>query len=418
MKMSNPFLAYIDGKSFLHKLDPRTKIITLMILSIIIFNTYRIWSLLSIFMLFLVVAVAARISIKKMFVSVKPMLVFIFIVFLLHFIFAPAPVFSDAAFTAHAMDRQLNTFSNAFNVEYWNGGQYEIYYYQTAPGVTMPTILSLRKISNRAEEVGFQLILMNDADEDQYLEKVEVVPVEFLYKFGLPTNYYDSFIDFEKDEDDVDNEENLDDENYNDGIYLTAAPKTPPLMMQPTMYNINVFGRNLSIYPSIFSFLTGLGISLKFTLLILFASLMAATTKQSALIQGIEKLVRPIPLKWANLTSHDLALMILLTIRFIPLLISTAERIRDSSRSRSFVPSKNPLKAIKITATGLVNSIIVFADDVSKAMQNRSYTGIGRIYTNELKFGKRDAVFFCAFFLAIGFIIITVGRIQYMFGTI
>ena len=413
MKMSNPFLAYIDGKSFLHKLDPRTKIITLMILSIIIFNTYRIWSLLSIFMLFLVVAVVARISIKKMFISVKPMMIFIVIVFLLHFIFAPAPVFSDAAFTAHAMNRQLNTFSDTFDVEYWNGGQYEIYYYQTAPGVTMPTILSLRKISNRAEEVGFQLILMNNSADEYYLEKVDVVPVEFLYKFGLPSNYYDFYVDSEEDEEDIDDEE-----DYNDGIYLTAAPKTPPLMMQPTMYNINVFGRNLSIYPSIFSFLTGLGISLRFMLLILFASLMAATTKQSALIQGIEKLVRPIPLKWANLTSHDLALMILLTIRFIPLLISTAERIRDSSRSRSFVPSKNPFKAIKITATGLVNSIIVFADDVSKAMQNRSYTGINRIYTNELKFGKRDALFFCSFLLAIGFIIITVGRIQYMFGTI
>ena len=181
------------------------------------------------------------------------------------------------------------------------------------------------------------------------------------------------------------------------------------------MYKITVIpGLSISIYPSMYSFVTGLGVALKFTLLILFASLMAATTKQSALIHGIEKMVHPIPLKWADMTSHDLALMIFLTIRFIPLLISTSSQIRDSTRSRAFNPSKNPFKTIRIMAIGLVNSIIDFADDVSKAMQARGYTGIGRTSMNELKFRINDAVFFIVFILLMGSIIITVGGIQYM----
>ena len=391
--MSNPFLTYINGKSFLHKLDPRTKIITLMILSIIIFNTARIWSLLSIFAIFILAAVIARISIKKMFSSVKPMMVFISIVFLLHFIFAPAPVFSDVGITAHVMDSQFAVIDEKIKIHYLTGENGEGYYLQTAPNALMPTVISWKEISNRFEgENEIKLIYLN-------YETGRVI-IERIYSIEILETY-----------------ENEGDSHGNFIIATGPASGKEIHWTQPTA-KLNILPeKSISIYPSMYSFITGIGIALKFTLLILFASLMAATTKQSDLIMGIEKLVRPIPLKWADMTSHDLALMMMLTIRFIPLLISTSSQINDSTRSRAFNPARNPFKTIKIMATGLVNSIIKFADDVSKAMQSRGYVGVGKTSMNELKFKPRDAVFFSAFVLLMFCVIMSVGWIQYSVGT-
>ena len=287
--MNKQFLSYVSGNSFLHQLDPRTKIITLMILSIIIFNISRMWSLLFVLLLLVVVASIARVSVKKLALSARPLLPFIVIIFLLHFIFSPAIVFSDVP---------LSILDNG---------------------------------------VAYQINITSD--------------ISFL------------------------------------------------------------------INPSLYSFITGFGVALKFFLLILFASLMAATTRQSALIQGIERLVRPLPLKWVNLTSHDLALMIFLTIRFIPLLITTAAQIRVSAVSRAFRPARHPLRTIKILSTTMVNSILHFTDDVSRAMLSRGYTGVGKTSMNELKFRKRDGIFFCSFAAVMFSIIVAVDRLQLLIGS-
>ncbi|MCL2863898.1 MAG: energy-coupling factor transporter transmembrane protein EcfT, partial [Methanimicrococcus sp.] len=93
-----------------------------------------------------------------------------------------------------------------------------------------------------------------------------------------------------------------------------------------------------------------------------------------------------------------------------PLLASTGSQITDSARSRAFRMRKHPIKSIQIISVGLVNSIVSFADDVSMAMQNRGYTGVGWTSMNELKFKKRDALFFCVFIFIIGAIVAAVGH--------
>lgn len=298
--MRSQFLAYVDGKSFLHKLDPRTKIIALMLLSILIFNTYHFLSLLSLFILFIAAALISRAPLRKLFASLRPMMFFIVLVFLLHFLFMPAPVFEDVQLTVEI-------------------------------------------VSDRFHEDG----------------RVRYFQVE-----PKPLKPFES-VDF-------------------------------------------------SITPSFYSFITGIGVAMRFILLLLFAALMSATTKQSAIVQGIERLVRPLPLKWANMTSHDLALMVFLTIRFIPLLTSTGAQIMDSAHSRAFQMKKHPFRAIQIISVGLVNSVVSFADDVSMAMQNRGYTGTGRTSMNELKFKKRDILFFCCFVFIIATIIVMVGYLYLM----
>lgn len=392
--MHKQFLAYVDGKSFLHKLDPRTKIITLMILSIIIFNTNRTWSLISLLLLFIAVALIARVSIKKLVLSVKPMLFFIGIVFLLHFIFAPAPVFSDVTMSVKLMDDQLNQLDDRFNPAKSSVQVYRLQYFEGFPS---------NEEFEDMDEFDYPIIIepgspnISDSEtQNAHLEighiRIERVPLDQIPEEKLREFSIES-------------------------IPAEPDPSRRVYLGEPAVIKIKVTPeKSFSIYPSTYSFITGLGVALKFVLLILFASLMAATTKQSALIQGIERMVRPIPLKWANMTSHDLALMVFLTIRFIPLLTSTSSQIKASSRSRAFNPAKNPFRAIKIISTSLINSIINFADDVSRAMLNRGYTGVGKTSMNELKFRKKDGVFFCSFILVMLSIIMFVGWLQLSIG--
>jgi energy-coupling factor transporter transmembrane protein EcfT len=78
-----------------------------------------------------------------------------------------------------------------------------------------------------------------------------------------------------------------------------------------------------------------------------------------------------------------------------------------SAASYAFRPAR------LIVSTAMVNSIINFADDVSRAMLNRGYTGVGRTSMNELKFRKRDGLFFCSFAVVMFSIIMIVGWIQF-----
>ncbi|WNY27484.1 energy-coupling factor transporter transmembrane protein EcfT [Methanolapillus ohkumae] len=279
------FLTYESGKSLFHKLDPRTKIIALMVISLIIFSQRFFSGLIFISILLLICVFVSRVPFRKLILSVKPMFFFIFLVFLLHFLFTSDPF--------------------AFHPFY------------------------------------------------------DIRPAELM---ASGHNIY-----------------------VNPDMPLTVSVVAAPV----------VTFRFLS--PSFYSFFTGLGVALKFLLLILFAALMTATTKESDIIQGIDKLVRPLLPKKTGLTSHDLAVMIFLSIRFIPLLITTGEQITTSASSRGFEIKKHPVRYIRILSAGLVSSIIRFSDDVSFAMENRGYTGTRRTYMNELKMKPKDAVFLTIF---------------------
>ena len=299
--MYKQFLTYVDGNSFLHKLDPRTKVITLVILGVTIFTTPFIISLPSLFVLFFAAALIAHVPLKKLFLSLRPMLVFIGIVFLFHFLMGPDRLPADIFMT------------------------------------------------------------------------IELIRINFL------------------------------------------AANDPGHIILVKPYIIHLLpGIYFSISPSVSSFLAGIGFAMKFALLILFTSLMSATTKHSAIIQGIEWFLRPIPLKRTGLTSHDLALMMFLTIHFIPMLISLSSQIMDSSSSRAFEIKKHPLKGIRIISLGLINSVMSFSDDVSMAMISRGYTGYGRTFLNELKFKADDVVFFVSFFFVLFGVVVFIGVLYWI----
>ncbi|WNY25313.1 energy-coupling factor transporter transmembrane protein EcfT [Methanolapillus millepedarum] len=282
------FLTYEHGNSFFHKLDPRTKIIALVVISLIIFSERLFSGLIFISLLFLICVLISRVSVRKLFLSVRPMLLFIVLVFLLHFLFTNDPF---------AMNRIFLDIHPAAEL---SPGQF-IYQDPVRP----------------------------------FIVSVKAVPVVQYHFFS----------------------------------------------------------------PSVYSFLTGIGVALKFLLLVLFAALVTATTKQSDLIQGIDKLAKPILPKSVGFTSHDLAVMVLLTIRFIPLLIVTGRQMTMSAVSRGFEIKKHPFHYINILSVGLISSVIQFSRDVAFAMENRGYTGNERTYMNEIKMKKKDYVFFAIFTL-------------------
>ncbi|WP_440952911.1 energy-coupling factor transporter transmembrane component T family protein [Methanococcoides sp. FTZ1] len=95
--MAGPLFSYVSGRSFLHTMDPRAKIISVMSLSILIFNIYSFTHLLIMWCLFIVLALIAGLSVSFVFRSLRPMAIFFGFIFLIHLFFTDgAPMLSHA----------------------------------------------------------------------------------------------------------------------------------------------------------------------------------------------------------------------------------------------------------------------------------------------------------------------------------
>ena len=77
-------------------------------------------------------------------------------------------------------------------------------------------------------------------------------------------------------------------------------------------------GKSLASYwilqPTLEGLETGLKLAARFVLLLLFAALLTASTDPSAITCGIERMLRPLPLRWLGITSFELATMMNISI--------------------------------------------------------------------------------------------------------
>jgi energy-coupling factor transport system permease protein len=80
--MQEPVFSYVPGTSFLHRLDPRTKIVAVMLLGILIFRIKTFAGIGILFAFFFVLALLSALPMKIFFRSVKPMMMFILFIFL------------------------------------------------------------------------------------------------------------------------------------------------------------------------------------------------------------------------------------------------------------------------------------------------------------------------------------------------
>ena len=129
----------------------------------------------------------------------------------------------------------------------------------------------------------------------------------------------------------------------------------------------------------------------RFVLLILFASLFSATTSAAMLAQGIESILKPIPVHRAGITPSEIATMMALSVNLVPLLLRYMEEVRDAQLSRGL--------GNRFMVSGIFSLVIPFfsgslrlADDISVGMESRCYHGGPRTQIYEMKFKNRDRI--------------------------
>lgn len=138
--------------------------------------------------------------------------------------------------------------------------------------------------------------------------------------------------------------------------------------------------------------LNGVVYSLRLGLLIVIASLLTLTTSPIELTDSLERIFSP--LKRLRIPVHELALMMTLSLRFIPILIREAERIKNAQLSRGASLEGNLLQRIQNIVPMILPlfiSAIRRADDLAVAMTARNYLGgEGRTCYQRLAFGPGD----------------------------
>lgn len=144
----------------------------------------------------------------------------------------------------------------------------------------------------------------------------------------------------------------------------------------------------------------GLIISLRFALLILMTSLLTLTTTPIEITDAIEQLLHPF--KKVKLPVHELALMMSISLRFIPTLLQETDKISKAQASRGVDfrtgPIKERIKSIIPLLVPLFVSAFKRAEELAMAMEARGYQGgEGRTKLRELSYKKRDIISFALF---------------------
>ncbi|MGP8319696.1 MAG: energy-coupling factor transporter transmembrane component T family protein [Methanosarcinaceae archaeon] len=142
--------------------------------------------------------------------------------------------------------------------------------------------------------------------------------------------------------------------------------------------------------PTFDGLITGTIVTTRFMLLILFASLFTATTRPTMIAYGIERMIRFVPLKRIGISSFDIATMMSLSIRFVPVLLDNARQIRYAQVSRGLDIRHNILRSVSTTITPMIRESLQTADDLAMAMESRCYQGKYRTSLFELRMGAID----------------------------
>ena len=136
-------------------------------------------------------------------------------------------------------------------------------------------------------------------------------------------------------------------------------------------------------------------LAVRLFLLVLGSSLLTLTTTPVSLTDGLERLLTP--LKWIKFPVHELALIMSIALRFIPILTEETGRIMNAQKARGADFETGGLfKRIKALVPILIPLIIgAFrrADELGDAMDARCYAGSKvRTKYKKLTFSWRDLV--------------------------
>ena len=133
--------------------------------------------------------------------------------------------------------------------------------------------------------------------------------------------------------------------------------------------------------------------AVRLVFLIIGSSLMTLTTTPNNLTDGMEKLMGP--LKKVRVPVHEIAMMMSIALRFIPILMEETDKIMKAQIARGAdFESGNLIKKAKAMVPLLVPLFISAfrrANDLAMAMEARCYQGgEGRTKMKPLQYRKRD----------------------------
>ncbi len=155
--------------------------------------------------------------------------------------------------------------------------------------------------------------------------------------------------------------------------------------------------------------------AVRLSLLIVGSSLMTLTTTPNNLTDGLESVMKP--LKKIKVPVHEIAMMMSIALRFIPILLEETDKIMKAQIARGAdFESGNIVKKAKSMVPLLVPLFISAfrrANDLAMAMEARCYRGgEGRTKMKPLIYKKRDAL---AYVITFGYlaVCILVGRVLF-----
>ncbi len=152
---------------------------------------------------------------------------------------------------------------------------------------------------------------------------------------------------------------------------------------------------------------------LRITMLISGTFMLTYTTSPIALTDGLEQLMNP--LKRIKVPVHELAMMMCIALRFIPLLIEETEKIMNAQKARGADFETGSLfaraKALIPILVPLFISAFRRADELAVAMECRCYHGgDGRTRMKQLRYAKRDWIALTGGLLLMALVIV-LGRL-------
>ncbi len=148
---------------------------------------------------------------------------------------------------------------------------------------------------------------------------------------------------------------------------------------------------------------------LRMILLIIGSSLMTFTTTPNQLTDGLEKLLWP--LRRIKVPVHEIAMMMSIALRFIPILLEETDKIMKAQMARGAdFESGGLMKRAKSLIPLLVPLFVSAfrrANDLAMAMEARCYRGgEGRTKMKPLRYHRRDAAAYSILLLYMAVVIV------------
>ena len=139
----------------------------------------------------------------------------------------------------------------------------------------------------------------------------------------------------------------------------------------------------------------GVFIALRLLYLILMTTILTLTTTPIEITDGMESLLGPF--KKVGLPVHELALMMSISLRFIPTLMQETDKIMKAQTARGLDFSSGPIKARVSAIVPLLIPLFISsfkrAEELAIAMEARGYRGgEGRTKLRKLDWGLSDSI--------------------------